>query len=69
MANDEREPPSSGGDDGSDTPTERCEYCGKAVETGEWYPVTKERDADGSLRLYSFCSEECQEKWREERSE
>lgn len=37
-----------------------CEQCGERIETSEWYPITSDRDDDGSLRLYPFCSEACQ---------
>ena len=45
------------------TPETTCEYCGTVIETSEWYPVTKERDDDGELQFYSFCSERCQVAW------
>ena len=40
-----------------------CENCGATIDTADWYPVTKERDSDGTLRFYSFCSEACQDAW------
>ena len=46
-----------------------CEYCGTAIGTSDWYPVTKKRNADGSIQLYSFCSDSCQETWLDERSD
>ena len=47
------------------TPETTCEYCGAVIETSEWYPVTTERDEDGELQFYSFCSERCQVAWLE----
>lgn len=44
-----------------------CERCGTAIETSDWYPIAAEREADGSLDLYPFCSENCRDAWREER--
>lgn len=49
--------------DAHSTSDKRCEYCGATIETGDWYPVTKERDADGSLQIYNFCGHECRERW------
>lgn len=49
-----------------DPPSKSCEHCGAAIDTSDWYPVTKERDSDGSLRFYPFCSEECQDAWLDE---
>jgi len=46
-----------------------CECCGAAIDTSDWYPVTKERNSDESLQFFSFCSEECQEAWLEERAD
>lgn len=71
--NDESDPsssPSSELVDGSSTTPSRttektCEQCGDAIATGDWYPISTERSADGSLRLYPFCSEECQSDWLE----
>lgn len=65
------------GDDGGTEPDDTaddarakpCEQCGMVIDTGDWYPVAKERDADGSLRFYPFCSEDCRAAWREGRSE
>ena len=42
--------------DGSGT---YCEQCGEGIDTTDWYPITTERGADGSLRIYEFCSETC----------
>lgn len=65
---DEGDAESSGS--GSNGPSDKyCSYCGAAIERSEWYPVTKERDAAGSLRFYSFCSEACQTAWLDDRSE
>lgn len=44
-------------------PPGRCDRCDNRIETGEWYPIAKERGADGDLRLYSFCSEGCKRTW------
>lgn len=44
----------------------RCEYCGKVIDTNDWYPMVKERDANGFLRFYSFCSEGCRTAWLDE---
>lgn len=49
-----------------ETPGERCERCGRPIDTGEWYPITKDRDPDGSLRLYAFCSDGCRADWLDE---
>ena len=67
MGDDDRETtPSS---DQRDTSGKICEYCGTAIDTSDWYPVTKERDSDGSLQFYFFCSEDCQEAWAKEKVE
>lgn len=58
----------SGSTDGTDASNTYCEQCGDPIETNEWYPVTSERDEDGSLQLYPFCSEDCQSAWLDERS-
>lgn len=67
MGDDNREntPPS----DQRDTAEKTCEYCGAAIDTSNWYPVTKKRDLDGSLQFYPFCSEDCQEAWLTERQD
>lgn len=67
---DEESESSSQAPDGADgAPATRCEHCGAAIDTSDWYPVTSERDADGSVRLYDFCSEACQAAWRDERAD
>lgn len=43
---------------------EPCAHCGSAIETDDWYPIAAERDEDGSLNLYHFCSEDCRSAWR-----
>ncbi|WP_254863963.1 DUF7576 family protein [Halovivax gelatinilyticus] len=48
---------------------ERCTQCNAPIDTGTWYPVSKDRADDGSLELYPFCGEECQQSWLEPRSE
>lgn len=45
------------------SPDEVCEECGETIATTDWYPIAKERTADGSLRLYPFCSEGCKTRW------
>ena len=62
---DSSDSPSIDGSDASDT---YCEQCGDPIETNEWYPLTSDRDEDGSLQLHPFCTEECQSTWLEERS-
>ena len=54
--------------DGPDASETHCEQCGDPIETNEWYPVTSDRDEDGSLQLYQFCTEDCQSAWLDERS-
>lgn len=66
MGDEDRETPVSSGQPGA---SKVCEYCGTAIDTSDWYPVTKERDSTGSLQFYSFCSEDCQNAWLKERSE
>lgn len=48
---------------GTDASEERCENCGQAIDTSEWYPVTTHRDDEGSLQILSFCSESCRSDW------
>ncbi|MFC7138746.1 hypothetical protein ACFQMA_02705 [Halosimplex aquaticum] len=43
-----------------------CEYCGAEIDTSEWYPVLQRRGSDGEPEFYPFCSEDCQESWRDE---
>lgn len=57
--------PSIGGSDAANT---YCEECGELIETSEWYPITSDRDDDGSLQLYPFCTEDCQSAWLDQRS-
>lgn len=66
--NDGKTEPSSS-DEQEDEAVETCEYCGEPIDTNDWYPVSKRRDSDGSLQFFSFCSEECQDGWCDERSE
>lgn len=66
MGKDDEEPPASPSNEQSGSPGEYCEYCGTAIDTRDWYPVTKARDSDGSLQLFSFCSEECHRDWFDE---
>lgn len=44
-----------------------CSRCGEPFAPGVRYPVTTERDADGTLRLHSFCDATCQRHWRRAR--
>lgn len=48
---------------------EVCEYCGAPIDTNDWYPVTNRRDSDGTVKLYAFCSEACQDSWCDEQTE
>ena len=59
----------SASSDRRDTTAKTCEYCGGDIDTSDWYPVTKRRDADGSLQFSFFCGEDCQEAWLREHSE
>lgn len=49
-----------------DDPFEACAHCGTAFETGVRYPVVTRRDADGDLRVFSFCDADCERAWRDE---
>ena len=46
-----------------------CTECGAAIETSDWYPIRTDRGDDGDLRLFPFCSEDCQTAWLAERDE
>lgn len=46
-----------------------CAHCGEEVDTSEWYPVTNDHDADGTLRIRSFCCEPCRDAFHDEGSE
>lgn len=50
----------------SGTTTKTCAYCGAAINTNEWYPVTTGSDEDGNLQIYSFCGESCRNEWCDE---
>ena len=63
MGEDDGETSDAPSTDRAATASKRCEYCESAIDTSDWYPVTKERDSDGSLQLYPFCSEDCQGAW------
>lgn len=67
MSDDEGEP-ASPSNTRRNTSDETCEYCGAAIDTSDWYPVTKERDSDGTLQFYPFCDEDCQDSWLTEES-
>jgi len=43
----------------------RCDHCDRPIETSDWYPMAKERDSEGELRLYTFCGEACKRAWSE----
>lgn len=58
---------SSGGASG-DSDAKTCERCGTSIETADWYPIAAERDEEGYLDLYHFCSEDCRTAWPEEDS-
>lgn len=68
MGEDDRNSSGSQSSDPRDGSGKTCEYCGVAIDTSDWYPVTKERDSDGSLQFYFFCGEDCQEAWLGEQS-
>lgn len=63
MGDEDRETLLASSNDQYGTPEKICEYCGTAIDTSDWYPVTKERDSDGALQFYPFCSENCQDAW------
>lgn len=67
MVGDEPADPPTRADGRGDESDATCDHCGSTIDTSEWYPVTKERDQDGSLRLYAFCSVRCRDEWRDER--
>ena len=69
MGDDERETPASSSNDQHATSGKSCEQCGTTIDTSDWYPVTKERNPDGSLQLHEFCCEDCQDEWVEEHLE
>lgn len=52
---------------GSTTPDQRrfvaCDQCGTPFEHDVSYSVDTRVDSEGTLRLYSFCDEACQEAW------
>lgn len=47
---------------------QHCTVCGVPVDTDDWYPVAKERDADGELQIRPFCSEDCRAEWADDAS-
>lgn len=51
-----------------DASSKTCAQCGEPIETSDWYPITSDRDDDGTLKLYPFCTEDCQATWIEARS-
>lgn len=68
----ERDPPeeAAGGGPSVEEPAAdaetTCTACGSTIETSDWYPIRTDRDDDGDLRLYPFCSEACQDAWLDE---
>lgn len=40
-----------------------CAYCGTPFEVGVRYPVSVCEDEDGSIEIFSFCDETCQQSW------
>jgi hypothetical protein len=55
---------SNGGSDGLEFVA--CDYCDAPFEIDTRYPVTIREDADGTIQLYSFCDETCQQAWKSE---
>lgn len=45
---------------------EECEYCGTPLEAEVRYPTTTVDEESGALDIFTFCSEECKEKWLDE---
>lgn len=68
MGEDRDAPPASTAEGASASGGKTCERCGTAIETSEWYPVSADRDEDGSIELHHFCSEDCRAAWLEGRS-
>lgn len=46
-----------------------CANCGERLPKNEWCPIVTERDDDGTLRIRSFCSDDCKDNWRDEADE
>ena len=44
--------------------TEPCAACGDPVPADEWHPVATDRDEDGEMKIYAFCSEACRSSWQ-----
>lgn len=69
MDTNEAETPPATADEPVDAPDDVCEACGATIDTNDWYPIAKERGADGSLGLYPFCSDDCKDQWQHDRTE
>ena len=48
---------------------EECDYCGTSLTEEIQYPTTTEDGENGGLEIFTFCSEECKEKWLNEYSD
>lgn len=42
---------------------EYCAHCGTKLPDDVWCPIRTDTDADGTVRLRSFCDETCREAW------
>jgi len=40
-----------------------CEYCGTSLREEVRYPTTTVDKKNGDLSIFTFCSEECKDKW------
>lgn len=69
MGNDEAESAPATANAPTGAPDDVCERCGATIATNDWYPIAKERTADGSLELYPFCSDDCKARWETEQPE
>lgn len=47
-----------------DAMTEECAECGEPIAADEWHLVATQRDDDGDVEIYAFCSEDCRSSWR-----
>lgn len=52
----------SEGDSPDETANDRCSNCGDHIDTKQWHPVTS-REEDGTVVVYTFCSDSCQAAW------
>ncbi|WP_458209794.1 DUF7576 family protein [Haladaptatus sp. NG-SE-30] len=64
--NDDRETPPSASNNQRDTLGKTCDHCGTSIDTSDWHPITKDREADGSIQIHHFCSEDCENAWQDE---